>query len=250
MESAAVHAYLRASLRRGRECEQIGPFLAAFAPASDNPFFNYAIPDDGATASTADVTALIEAYVRRGRKPRLEYVPEVAPAIEPALVAAGFVAEGRLALMGFDLGRATDPILPEGFEIVAPESDEELLGVRIVQHEAYGEPEPPGEANVRSLQANLASGAGAALIRTIDGRDPAGAGEYTTMIDGVTEVTSIGVRPTYRRRGLAAAVTSHLVRAAQSAGATTVFLMANEDEERIYSRVGFTTEATILHISR
>jgi len=93
MEAAAVHAYLRASLRQWRECEQIGPFLAAFARSSTNPFFNYAIPDDGAAPSPRTVVALIDAYVSRGLRPRLEYVPELAPAVEPALLAAGFEAE-------------------------------------------------------------------------------------------------------------------------------------------------------------
>lgn len=40
-----------------------------------------------------------------------------------------------------------------------------------------------------------------------------------------------------------------LVRAAIQAGAKAPFLMANENEERIYARVGFVTEARILHIS-
>jgi hypothetical protein len=45
---ARVQAYLRGVAARGRETERIGPFLATFDRASDNPFLNYAIPDDGA----------------------------------------------------------------------------------------------------------------------------------------------------------------------------------------------------------
>jgi N-acetylglutamate synthase-like GNAT family acetyltransferase len=78
----------------------------------------------------------------------------------------------------------------------------------------------------------------------------AGAGEYSPIIDGVTELTSIGVRPAYRRRGIAAAVVDRLADTAREAGAVNLFLMANEAEERLYGRVGFVTEGRVLHISR
>jgi ribosomal protein S18 acetylase RimI-like enzyme len=245
----AIQAYLRASVRAWRDYEQVGPFLASLSRTSNNPFLNYAIPDDGAVPSEADVAALISAYERRNVTPRLEYIPDLAPAVEPALLAAGFQAEGRLALMGL----AVDPIsadLPAGIELVTPATDTDLRAVRAVQHEAYVEPEPPGEEAVRSIRGNLASGGGAVLARTVGDHIPVGAGEYTPFIEGVTEVTSIGVRPAYRRRGIATAMTAWLAGSAHASGATTLFLMANEAEERIYARVGFVTGGRILHISR
>lgn len=250
MDTVVIHAYLRASARRWRECEQIGPFLASFSRKSENPYFNYAIPDDGSAPSASDIGALIGGYLRRERKPRLEYITNLSPAVEPALVDAGFKVEGRLALMGYRPDDAANPLVPDGIELVDPCSDDELLAVRSVQHEAYGEAEPPGEDDVRALRRNLATGSGAVLARTLIDRSAVGAGEYTPILEGVTEVTSVGVRPAYRRRGIATAMTSSLARAARASGATTLFLMANEPEERIYSRVGFVTEASILHISR
>ncbi|MGD0410056.1 MAG: GNAT family N-acetyltransferase [Candidatus Limnocylindrales bacterium] len=250
VDVVAIHAYLRASARRWRECEQIGPFLASYSRTSSNPYLNYAIPDDGAEPSARDVTELIDAYVHRGLKPRLEYIPDLAPAVEPALIAAGFKAEGRLALMGFGPDDPGSAVVPAGIELVAPDSDGDLHAVRLVQHEAYEEADQPGEQEVRSLRRSLASGGGAVLARTVVDRIPVGAGEYTPIVDGVTEVTSIGVRPAYRRRGIAAAMTSWLARAAHASAATTLFLMASEDEERIYARVGFVTEGRVLHISR
>lgn len=71
---ARIQAYLRGAAARGRETERIGPFFATFDNASDNPFLNYAIPDDGAQPSAAEVQALAEAYARRGLRPRLEYL--------------------------------------------------------------------------------------------------------------------------------------------------------------------------------
>src|SRR6266542_201963 len=115
-ELLRIQAYLRVAAPRGREHEQIGPFLATFSPATDNPYLNYAIPDDGATPSESDTAALAEAYRGRERKPRLEYIPSLASAVEPALLAAGFEAEGRLPLMTY-AGGAEAPA-PDGIEIV------------------------------------------------------------------------------------------------------------------------------------
>jgi predicted GNAT family acetyltransferase len=249
VDSIAIQTYLRASLRTWRDHEQVGPFLASFSRTSSNPFLNYAIPDDGATPSDGDVTALIAAYERRMLKPRLEYVADLAPAVEPALRAAGFRVEGRLALMDLSLATVSADQVP-GIELVTPATDNDLRAVRAVQHEAYEEPAAPTEDSVRSLRRSLSSGGGAVLARTVGDHIPVGAGEYTAPIEGVTEVTSIGVRVSYRRRGIAAAMTVWLAASAHASGARTLFLMANEAEERIYARVGFVTGGRILHISR
>ena len=125
-----------------------------------------------------------------------------------------------------------------------------LLRPRAVGICCADEVEQPGEDEVRSLRRNIASGGGAVLARTVVDRIPVGAGEFTAIVNGVTEVTSIGVRPAYRRRGIAAAMTGWLARAARASNGTYLFLMANEPEERIYARVGFMTKGTVLHISR
>lgn len=94
-----IQSYLRFAASQHRETKQIGSFLATFDRHSANPFLNYAIPDNDATPSSTDVIALIAAYNRRKRQPRLEYITELAPAVEEALIAAGFTVEGRLPLM-------------------------------------------------------------------------------------------------------------------------------------------------------
>jgi hypothetical protein len=82
------------------DTETIGSFLATFSRSNDNPFLNYAIPDDNATPSPADVAALIVAYEKRSsQKPRLEYVAQLAPAVEGKLIGADFCVEGHLPLM-------------------------------------------------------------------------------------------------------------------------------------------------------
>lgn len=244
-----IQRYLRASIAQGRDTERAGPFLASFSSSTRNPFLNYAIPDDGAEPSTTDVAALIEAYEQRGLRPRLEYLTSCAPAVEESLLAAGFTIEGRLALMLAD-ERPLDALVPPGFELLRPTTADELRDLRLVQHEAYEDPDPVDEAAIERLRRNLEDGAGAVLGLASSDREPAGAGEYTNPIGGVSEITSIAVREPFRRRGIAAAMTSWLLNEARAAGVTTPFLMANEAEERIYARVGFTTTSRVLHISR
>jgi predicted GNAT family acetyltransferase len=69
--------------------------------------------------------------------------------------------------------------------------------------------------------------------------------------DGVTEVAGIGVRPAFRRRGIAGALTSRLTQEAVACGVTLPFLMAaGEDEARLYAKSGYRLIGDVLHISR
>jgi len=244
----ALQAYVRATAAKGRETEQHGPFLATFSRNTAHPFLNYAIPDDGAEPTAADVAALAAAYEARGLAPRLEYLASLAPAVEPALLDAGFTVEGRLALM--TAGPPREAALPDGIELRFPGTNDDLRGVRLVQHEAYEDPDPVDDAAVERLRRNLDDGAGAILARERTGHAPVGAGEFTTPDDGVTEITSIAVRAGWRRQGIAAAITARLLDDARCAGVTTAFLMANDAESRVYARVGFQPIGEVLHISK
>ncbi len=247
---SSIQDYLRVAAARGRDTARIGPFLATFSRSSTNPFLNYAIPNDGAKPRVEEVAGLIEAYQRRGLRPRLEYLTTCAPEVEEPLLAAGFTVEGRLALMTCQVGDARTIPVPEGIELVQPQTDRELLDTRTMENEAYETPEIAGQDDVQGLAASVQAGGMAVLARVEGTGEPVGAGEYTAPVDGFTEITSVGVRSAFRRRGIAAAITAWLLQSAFDAGVTSPFLMANEAEERIYARTGFHTTSRILHISR
>ncbi len=246
---ARIQAYLRGAAARGRETERIGPFLATFDGASDNPFLNYAIPDDGAQPSAAEVQALTEAYGRRGLRPRLEYLPSTAPDVEDVLRAGGFEAEGRLPLMTRPRDRVVDPPRPEGVELLNPWTDEELLGATAAQSEAFGG-RPLTAADAERLRATIASGGIAVAARELATRTIVGAGVCTPPADGVTELAGIGVLAAYRRRGIAGALTAQLAQQAFAAGVTTAFLTPGDDGAgRVYERAGFEPTSLMLHIA-
>src|SRR4051794_19878956 len=112
---------MRKAAALNREVEQIGPFHATFTSHSASPYLNYAIPDPAAEPTADDAQALIAAFRRHERIPRLESLPGLARAVEPALLAAGFTVEDRLPLMECPrdgIGGNLDPPPPAGFELL------------------------------------------------------------------------------------------------------------------------------------
>ena len=73
-----LQQYVRTVATRDRDVERVGPFTATFDPHSTNRYLSYAFPDDAARPTPDDVAALIAAYRRRERIPRLEFLPAVA----------------------------------------------------------------------------------------------------------------------------------------------------------------------------
>ncbi len=245
-----IAAYLRATAVRDADHVRIGPFTARFDLDSDNPFRNYAVPDAGAAPAGDDIAALIGVFEQRGRRPRLEYVPQVAPALEAALLGAGFAVERRPRLMICARDAVPDLPAPEGIELVVPAGERELRDAAAAQQEAYGEP-PPTAGDVERLRRTLEAGGMVVLARDAASHDPAGAGLYPAPCEGATEIAGIGVRPPFRRRGIAAALTVRLLEQAFAAGIAAPWLMAaGDDEARIYARAGFVTVGEVLHISR
>jgi len=236
MLDAQLQAYLRVLAGRRREVAHIGPFLAVFDGHSDSLYRNYAIPDEDARPAPEEVRALIAAFADRERTPRLEYLPGAAPAVEAALLTAGFAVEERLPVMTLGAGGLRALPLPAGIAFGPPAFPAELLATATAQNIAYGGEEAT-EHDVERLRSTIA--AGGLVIRALDRATGAvaGAGLYTAPIAGVTEIAAIGVLPDYRRRGIGAALCLHLARAAFVAGITLPFLMAaGEDEERMYAR--------------
>jgi ribosomal protein S18 acetylase RimI-like enzyme len=245
-----IQSYLRFAASSQRDTEQIGPFFATFSHSSENPFLNYAIPDNNAAPSPADVSALISAYEGRGLQPRLEYVERLAPLVESALTTAGFTVEGRFPLMVCTPGAEKALPIPDNIELIVPTSDSEFQDTVTVQHEAY-DALPPNFEDVDRLRESLAMGGIAVLARDATTGEPAGAGQLTMPGEMTTEIAGIGVRPSFRRRGIAGALTARLLQEAFGAGISVAFLTPGHDEEaRIYSRAGFVPVGEILHISR
>jgi ribosomal protein S18 acetylase RimI-like enzyme len=242
-----LQASLRTALRDRPDVESIGPFLAAFDPDTDSPFRNYAVPDDDARPTPEEVEDLRRAFVRRGRLPRLEFLPAAAPAVEAALIRAGFVADARLPIMTCTPAQLRETAPPPGVELDVAVETGALREAAATQNAAYGAPEPT-PADVARLERTVAAGGVVGLARQEDGR-AIGSGLVAAPSDGLAELAAVGVLPAWRRRGVAAALTGSLGRAAFDRGVDTLMLMAYEAEQGIYARAGFTVASEIAFIS-
>ncbi|ACU69917.1 GCN5-related N-acetyltransferase [Catenulispora acidiphila DSM 44928] len=264
MESleAKVNGYLHGNARARATNEACGPFHIGLDDNNANPFLNYAVPEAGATVTAADIEALIAAFAKRERTPRLEFAPGGAPGVEEALLAAGFEVQQRLPFMVVTAEELVGPAQLDGIEVLVLDTsatDEELSGAALAQHEAFEGPDKPQDDTERAnalagMRAMVDAGRFASLARCAAGSASAGvpmaAGSGGPAIAGTTEIGGIGTRPAFRRRGAGAAVTAALSRhLLEVAGLDCVWLSpAGPDQERLYASIGYRSLGEMLFI--
>jgi predicted GNAT family acetyltransferase len=227
-----IQAHLRASI--AARAERVGPFLALITPDTPIPGRNYAIPDDGARPTPAEVAALVAYFRHRDRQPRLEYL-RPAPAVDAALTAAGFTTTEAYAVL--EQADLTQPSAPDGIEIRHAVTDDDFAGAADVQQEAYGG--PPVSGHDRSRLRNLVAYGGSVVIARTAGGEYVGTGLHTTPTDGRTEVAAVGVRVSHRRRGIASAIGYELSVASLRSGAAPFLQAEGPAEQRMYERLGY-----------
>ncbi|MGW7522371.1 GNAT family N-acetyltransferase [Streptomyces sp. NPDC054783] len=239
-------------LRRPAACE-VGGFVVGFDPSTTSPYVNYATPFPGAEPTDRDVADLIAAFRERGLKPRLEFAPDTAPAVEPALRRAGFGTEAvheylvctpaALAVPGSGRGVAGR------VEVEAPATEADYTAIDSALSEAFGgewAPSPEGAARLR----RTAEGGGAVRFVRAPGGGCAGGAICSAPAEGTAELAGVGTLPAYRGRGIAAAVTATLAGTMFGRGARTVWLeYSGEGSRRVYERVGFRPGGTRLYVS-
>ncbi|MCX5311227.1 GNAT family N-acetyltransferase [Streptomyces sp. NBC_00154] len=245
---ADVQSHSRTLALRSPDHLRVGPFTVRHNPGWQLKYANYAIPDQGAEPTAADVQALIAAFRERDRMPRLEYLPSGAPAVEPALIAAGFTVENRAPILACAPGNLLPPKPVDALVIAEPATDAEFDAAARVQHHGYGGTGEPEGGEAAWLR-NAVAGGGVAALATVD-RVPAGAGGCSVPVDGLTELAGLAVADTFRRRGIGAALSAHLTATAFARGCRVVWLEPGDaDVERIYAGIGYRRIGEKLNIS-
>jgi GNAT superfamily N-acetyltransferase len=185
--------------------------------------------------------------VAAARTPRLEYLPDTAPAAEAALLAGGFEVELRTTVMTCTPARVAAPPVPEGVVLEALGAHSSLRDVnalQAVQARAFGDEPEPYSTRPHWLGLYVA-----VLVRS-DGV-PAGAGMSLAIAEGTTELVGIAVAKPFRRRGIAGALTAELARRAFALGARSAFLTPGDaGATRVYARAGFRETDAMLHLRR
>ena len=233
---SVIQRALRASIE-GR-AERLGPFVVRYDDHNDNPFLNYAIPDDKATPTTQEVDSLIAAFREKGRRPRLEYIAPL-PDVDRALEAAGFITDLELALMTVTPATFIKPEAVSGLELEHLGPDDDLWAVVSVQNAAFGATTPADRHVVERQRATLEAGGGVVLARCFG--VPVGAGSFTPPKYELAEIVGVGVLAAYRRRHVATATVGALTEAVFATGATPYLQTETVNEDRLYGSLGYVT---------
>ena len=245
MLDARIQSYVREVAARGRDVVPAGDgWTALLHPRDPLRYLNYAVP-----AAGADGPPNTAVFAARGRLPRVEYVESQAPALAAALEAAGWSLEARLDLMTCTPQTLRRPDPPAGvtFEEVPGDAPRETVRDLLAATRGAFGADPPADEVVASWGAG---GGLSLLVRAEDGA-PAGGGSFTAPLDGLTELAGIGVLAPFRRRGIAAALTSALAAAAFERSVDIAFLTPGDDDtRRVYERAGFTATSTMLAYAR
>ncbi len=217
--------------------DRVGAFLVTIDPDATGLFRNFAVPDDDAAPTAADVAALTAFFTARDRLPRLEFAAP-APRVEAALAEAGFVVDNRLALLKLpDPGALSQTASVDGVTLDEPDTDEQFRAVARMQNDAYGEA-GVSDADVRRLRSTLAAG-GAVVAAWSAGKQAVSAAVLAAPRDGLAEIYAVATASAYRRRGLASAVVSTLSRIALDRGLTPYLQCEGPAEQRMYERLGY-----------
>jgi GNAT superfamily N-acetyltransferase len=244
---ARIQGAIRAAAAIPREVVDLGPFELYFEARQPERWFTYAIPRDGAVPTHADVARLVDESTARARIPRTEYLPTLAPAVERALLDAGFDVELRGPLMACTATQVVPPVAGLTLETLDRAGPFEPLAAFIaIQREAFGDDPGDPQADVAALRRRAG---GTSVLARIDGQ-PAATGTLLLPQLGCAEVAGIGTAPAYRGRGIAAAVTAELTRHAFGLGAELAFLTPGGVEaQRIYERAGYAGIGEFIHLS-
>ena len=248
-----IDAFCDAVPRRRARADEHGP-LVLFVPTGPGwPY--YARPRRGARPriTAADVRA-VRARQRELIIPEsFEWIEQTAPEMAAAAAEAGLEVHTH-PLMVLSAPPETPSRPPDvTVRVVAPE-DPELDRIWAVPAVAFGHPgTAAGEAGpaerdkiaadhdggtIEMLRERLRSGH-SVLAAAFGPEGPLAAGSCQA-VDGVAEITGVGVLPTDRRRGLGAAVTALLAADAHDRGVEIIFLSASDEAvARVYARIGF-----------
>jgi ribosomal protein S18 acetylase RimI-like enzyme len=248
-----IDAFCDAVPRRSAQAEEHGP-LVLFVPAGPGwPYYARPRRGSGATVTAENIRA-VRARQRELLIPEsFEWIDEAAPEMTAAAPGSGLAVRAHPLMVLGTLAPASVAEPGITVRLVSPD-DPELDRIWAVPAVAFGHPGTSAglagaverdkiaaehdDSTITMLRDRLRSGQ-SLLAAAFDRDGPLAAGSCQPL-DGMAEITGVGVLPSARRMGLGAAVTAVLATDALRRGVGTVFLSASdEDVARIYARLGF-----------
>jgi GNAT superfamily N-acetyltransferase len=227
----------------GADMLSIGPFRALLSGEGEATGTGWATLIDGAATeadTTKSLTKLRSAFKKHKVALEIEYNEEVFPKVGKWLETAGLKLIERNPLMSCRPDAFKPFPLPAEVHLTqlssaaAPAELEAFQTIRWTEGGELERAAPP----VERLRADLARANSVFLLAWLEW-DPVGTG-VSHSLKGAAEIVGVVTRKDRRRRGVAAAITSELVRRHFANGGDFVFLdAANEEAARVYERLGF-----------
>jgi GNAT superfamily N-acetyltransferase len=221
----------------------IAPFQAVLSVAGELPVTGWATLVDGNPTEAETLKALTKLrtlFKKRKVALEIEYNEARFPKVGPWLEAAGLKLAERNPLMScrpdvFKPFSTPDEVHLTQLSAAATPADlEAFQAIRWTDGGEIDRPPPPLER----LRADVARPHSVFLLAWLEW-EPVGTG-VSHSLKGAAEIVGVVTRKDRRRRGVAAAITSELVRRHFATGGDFAFLdAANEEAVRVYERLGF-----------
>lgn len=240
--TARVQSFLHVRAAEGHERVDVGPLAVYTHPTDDAPTNNYAVPITPMDAlSPAALDQVRAAFVTRYRTPCVAFLDRFAPALEHALLAAGWHMTSRQTVLACTRHTLVQPALPPDVAMITVSADSSMDDIREaldVNEQGFDSAAAPVTNRDAAQFRPMLVGCQAIVLRL--GGQAVSGGMFVPIHHGVTEVMGVATLLTFRQRGFAALVTAHVAQVAFDNGADLVFLVAaNDAAARVYQRVGF-----------
>ena len=225
----------------GRKVVDVGSFAAAVHETDDMVWVSYALPKPEATEQEFDpahVAELQKLFADHGRVLRFEFFEPLHPWLAGRLAACGLKLQGAMPLM---LCGPNDlrPVEADGVEVRPLSADDPDLLVSqflVAAKLCFGEPPAATPQEVEATRQNLREHVYRSAYAIVD-EAIAGVGSLSVAND---ELVGIGTLPGFRRRGVAATVSSRLLADHFAGGATLAWLSAGDEAAHAtYRKIGF-----------
>ena len=228
----------------------IGPFSVSVSKTKNAPPSGWITLVDSAASEAETVKAVpkLKATLKKHKAPfEVEYNEAVFPKVGAWLESAGLKLAERNPLMACRPDAFKPFVAPEVHltQLKATATAAELEVFQLIRWAEGGGAVDRPVPSIDELRAALASAGSVFLLAWLDW-EAVGTG-VSHSLKGAAEIVGVVTRKDQRRKGVAATVTSDLVRRHFEGGGDFVFLdAANEDAARVYERLGFSRFGSIL----
>ncbi|HMO56688.1 MAG TPA: GNAT family N-acetyltransferase [Roseiflexaceae bacterium] len=245
-----VQQYLRTAARSQYQAIAVAPYTLFINPRDLLTYQNYAIPDEPVQGDQQATLAQVkQAFATRARRARFEFVREYAEALPAQLISTGFVEEGSYPLLICTPGNLCIPAIPADLSFVVYDDQapaEALLLTLMINEQGFNEADAASFSRDDIERFRGVIRGGRAFVALLDDQ-PVASGMFNKPHNGLCELVGITTLSAFRGRGIAAALTAWMTQYAFALGVELTFLSAaDEHATRVYERVGYRRQATLV----